>query len=133
MNVTELSVILGAMFSGMGLITAAFFKGFSLLNGVGKKVEATSEIQVDKLDELRKELKLELASIHNDVSMMVAKINWSKTDYQKTKDVIEVAIDKMKLININQLAAFDEKIESNKKQITSELVRIIEQKKEKKQ
>jgi len=118
MTSTELVSLVGAFFSGMGLITAAFFKGFSLLNTVGKKVEDTSEVQVDKLEDLRKEMKLEMASIHNEVSIVVAKLNWTANAPEKTKKVMEAALDKMRDLNASQ-----------KEWLTSEMVRITEKKK----
>jgi len=115
METSELVTILTAMFTGFGGLIVAAFKGIALIQKVGTKVDDSKEVTSDELEDLKKVVRLEMAKVHNEVSMITAKLAWTESAPEKTKKVMESAIEKMKDMH-----------KSEREWVTSELLRVTE-------
>lgn len=116
MQTKDWVLLIAAFGSAIGVVIGAVLKGVvPLLKVVSHKVDDSKTVVVEDVEDLKKVLKLEMAKIQNEVSMITAKLTWTENAPEKTKKVMDAAIEKMKSMN-----------ESQKTWLTSELVRITE-------
>lgn len=119
METKEWVLLIAAFGSAIGAVIGAVLKGIPpMLKVVSNKVEDSKTVVTDDVEDLKKTIKLEMAKVHNEVSLITAKLAWTESAPEKTKKVMEAALDKMRDLNASQ-----------KEWLTSEMVRITEKKK----
>lgn len=119
MEANDFAIIIGAFLTGFAGLLAAVFKGLvPLIKVVSHKVDESKNINSEELEDLKKVVRLEMAKVHNEVSMITAKLAWTESAPEKTKKIMDSAIEKLKDMH-----------KSQQEWLTSEIVRVIETKK----
>jgi len=114
MQARDWVLLIAALGSAIGVVIGAVLKGVvPLLKVVSHKVDDSKTVVTEDVEDLKKTIKLEMAKIQNEVSMITAKLAWTESAPENTKKVMDAAIEKIKLMN-----------ESQKEWITSEIVRV---------
>jgi len=121
----QIAIIIGAMFSGFsGLIWSAG-KTYRLLNQVGKNQERNDALIEAKIRRVHEDVAEKLVTLDNRLSVMEAKSVWADDFKVNLKKSLETHIEKVKEENDK----LRDDVESHKKWLTSETVRISEKKK----
>lgn len=129
MTAQDLSIVIGAFFAGFGTLIFSVAKSYALIKRVGKSQEKNDLQTFNKLTHLNEELTKKLNIIDHNMQTITARLVWTAGAPEKTKAVMDVALDKMRDMHKKQVEEIDEKIRSQKEWINSELIRIKEIKK----
>ena len=116
MQAKDWVLLIAAFGSAIGVVIGAVLKGVvPLLKVVSHKVDDSKTVVTEDVEDLKKTIKLEMAKIQNEVSFITARLTWTENAPEKTKKVMDAALEKMKDLH-----------KSEREWVTSELLRVTE-------
>lgn len=102
MTAEQIALIIGAMFTGFGTLIAAAFKGYALVNRVGKTQDRNDALIEAKILKSHEDIVSRLSNIDHEIQTIKAKVVWAEGAPEKTKKVMASALDEMRKISQEQ-------------------------------
>lgn len=124
MSATDLSIIIGAFFTGFGTLIYSVGKAYVAIKGVGQTQDRNDALIEKKILALQEEMNLRQNKTQNDIETILRKSVWFNEAPKQVEAIVNMHLEKVKNLRKDQDAMHAERMRSTKEWLTSEWVRI---------